>query len=195
MDDSVSTVILYSDGCCYQNRNVTLSNALIHFAMSRRKTICQKCLEKGHTWMEVDSVHSAIEGKLRGRQIFWPAEYIDVITDARRDHPYEVKQVEHTFFRDFSKLNYLSSIRPDSSAGDPQIVDLRCLQYLPDGSVSYKINYTDQWRPLPHADGERTKLMTTRSPRCTRHPCVSRAPNETSSAAEESIAQRLPSLL
>ena len=38
----------------------------------------------------------------------------------------------------------LSSIRPGSSAGDPQVVDLRCLQYLPDGSVSYKINYTEQ---------------------------------------------------
>ena len=151
MDDSVSTVILYRDGCCYQNRNVTLSNALIHFAVSRKKTIFQKFVEKGHTCrMEVESVHSAIEGKLKGRQIFWPAEYIDVITAARRDHdPYEVKQVDHTFFRDFSKLNYLSSIRPGSSAWDPQVVDLRCLQYLPDGSVSYKINYTDQWRPLP----------------------------------------------
>ena len=106
VDDSVSAVILYRDRCCYQNRNVTLSNALIHFAVSRRKTIFQKFLEKGHTWMEVQSVHSAIEGKLRGRQIFWPAEYIDVITDARRDHPYEVKQVDHTFLRDFSQLNF-----------------------------------------------------------------------------------------
>ena len=65
-----------------------------------------KFLEKGHTWMEVESVHSAIEGNLRGRQIIWPAEYIDVITTARRDHPYEVKQVDHSFFRDFSKLNF-----------------------------------------------------------------------------------------
>ena len=56
--------------------------------------------------MEVESVHSAIEDKLRERQIFWPAEYIDVITAARRDHPYEVKQVDHTVFRDFSKLNF-----------------------------------------------------------------------------------------
>ena len=61
------------------------------------------------------------------------------------------------YFRDFSKLDYLSSVRPGSSAGDPQVVDLRCLQYLPDGSVSYKINssvsyklsYIDQWQPLP----------------------------------------------
>ena len=50
------------------------------FAVSQKKTIFQKFLEKGHTWMEVESVHSAIEGKLRGRQIFWPAGYSDVIT-------------------------------------------------------------------------------------------------------------------
>ena len=83
-----------------------MPNALIHFAVSRRKTIFQNLFEKGYTWMEGESVHSAIEGKLRGRQIFWPAEYVDVITAARRDHPYEVKQVDHTFFRDFSKLNF-----------------------------------------------------------------------------------------
>ena len=106
MDDSVSTMILYGDWCCYQNRNVSLSNALIHFAVSRRKIIFQKFLEKGHTWIEVESVHSATEGKLRGRQIFWLAEYIDVITVARRDPPYEVKQVDHIVFRDFSKLNF-----------------------------------------------------------------------------------------
>ena len=56
--------------------------------------------------MEVESVHSAIQDRLRGRQIFWPAEYIDVITAARRDHPYEVKQVDHSFFRDSSKQNF-----------------------------------------------------------------------------------------
>ena len=50
-------------------------------------------------------------------------------------------------FREHEKRKE-ESIRPGSSAGDPQVVDLRCLQYLPDGSVSYKINYTDQWRPL-----------------------------------------------
>ena len=106
VDDSVSTVILYGDGCFCQNRNVILSNALIHFHVSRKKTIFQKCFQKGHTWMEAESVHSAAEGKLNGRQILWPAEYIDVITVARRDHPYEVKQVDHSFFRDSSKLNF-----------------------------------------------------------------------------------------
>ena len=37
--------------------------------------------------------------KARGRQIFWPAKYIDVITAARRAHPYEVRQADHTLFQ------------------------------------------------------------------------------------------------
>ena len=51
-------------------------------------------------------MYTAIEGKLKGCQIFWLAEYIDVITSTRRDPSYEVKQVDHLFFRDFSKLNF-----------------------------------------------------------------------------------------
>lgn len=47
-------VVLYSDGCCAQNRNVTLSNALLHLAIEKNIVITQKYLEKGHTHMECD---------------------------------------------------------------------------------------------------------------------------------------------
>ena len=70
--DDVDTVILYSDGCPYQNRNVTLANALCHFA---KKTILQKYLFKGHTQMEVDSVHSAIERKLKKEANLQPSRF------------------------------------------------------------------------------------------------------------------------
>ncbi|KAK7109685.1 hypothetical protein V1264_013683 [Littorina saxatilis] len=80
VDETTNTIIIYSDGCGYQNCNVTLGNALLHFAVRQGKVVIQKFLEKGHTWMEVDSVHSAIENKLRRRQIFWPAEYVEVIS-------------------------------------------------------------------------------------------------------------------
>lgn len=45
-------VILYSDGCNYQNRNSTLSNALLNFAMLTNITVYQKYPERGHTQME-----------------------------------------------------------------------------------------------------------------------------------------------
>lgn len=47
-------IILYSDGCTSQNRNVTLSNALLNLAIMKKITIEQKYLEVGHTQMEAE---------------------------------------------------------------------------------------------------------------------------------------------
>lgn len=58
-------VILYSDGCTYQNRNCVLSNALLYTSSSL--IITQKFFEKGHTQMECDSMHSVIE---RNKEIY-----------------------------------------------------------------------------------------------------------------------------
>lgn len=68
--------ILWSDGCGYQNRCLTLANALLDLAIENNIIIEQKYLEVGHTQMEVDSIHSLIEKKLRGRKrdIFVPAD-------------------------------------------------------------------------------------------------------------------------
>ena len=62
-------VILYSDGCrmmddrwmLYQNRNSIMSNVLIHLSIELNIDIYQKFLEKGHTQMGCDLVHSTIE--------------------------------------------------------------------------------------------------------------------------------------
>ena len=85
----------------------------------------QKHLDTGHTWIDVDSVHAAIERRLRDRQIFWPAEYTQVIISARQ-HPklYTVRTADRTFFRGFSKIQQYKSMWPGTVAGDPQVVDL-----------------------------------------------------------------------
>lgn len=59
LKDRILPVILYSDGCNYQNRNVVMANALLSLAINTDVTITQTVLEKGHTQMECDSVHSS----------------------------------------------------------------------------------------------------------------------------------------
>ena len=54
-------VVIFSDGCTYQNRNSILSSALSDLANELNIEINQKYLVRGHTQMEVDSVHSTIE--------------------------------------------------------------------------------------------------------------------------------------
>ena len=163
VEESVSTVVLYMhrDGCCNQNRNVTLSNDVAGYASAKKKTVFQRFLEKGHTFIEVDSVQSVIENKMRGREIFWPAEYVWLTSCTCQDLPYLVKQVDHVSFKDYSKLSHLSSCRPGISLGNPQVVDLRCLQYHPDGStVSYKLNYSNKGQSLPQRKGRSMQQST-----------------------------------
>jgi hypothetical protein len=78
LDDDSKDVVIFSDGCTAQNRNSVVSNALLRLAMARNVTITQKYLEKGHTQMEVDSVHSVIERKMKNREIFLPTQYATI---------------------------------------------------------------------------------------------------------------------
>ena len=89
-------MIIFSDGCTAQNRNVTLSSALCYFAMKYNKTITQKILEKGHTQMEVDSVHGCIERQLNNKTIQSPGDYVTYIEAARKAKPYRVKHITVT---------------------------------------------------------------------------------------------------
>lgn len=46
---NIHHIVLYSDGCFYQNRNVVLPNALISFCIEKNVTIEHKYLIAGHT--------------------------------------------------------------------------------------------------------------------------------------------------
>ena len=141
-------VIIYSDGCGCQNRNATLSNALSALANKKGISITQKYLEKGHTQMECDSVHSVIERRKKHRDLHSPAQYVQLIKEARLKTPYKVHYVQRDFFKDYSNLRMYSSIRPGRKVGDPTVADLRCIKYLPSGEIQWKLRHTDEWQLL-----------------------------------------------
>lgn len=142
-------LIIYSDGCGYQNRNIVLANTLCHLSSQLNITITQKYLEKGHTQMEVDAVHSSIERKINKRNIYIPQNYVEIIQQCRPSHPYVVRYVDHTFFQKYSDLNYYKSIRPGTKVGDPVVADLRVITYTADKNVRYRLNFGDELMDLP----------------------------------------------
>lgn len=106
-------IIFYSDGCCYQNRNCSLSNALLNTAITNKISIEQKILETGHTQMEADSVHSCIERALKNRNIDVPAEYVSVCKNTRKNPKrYDVTYLDHTFFTSFKNVILLKQFVP-----------------------------------------------------------------------------------
>nr|XP_026498301.1 uncharacterized protein LOC113402304 [Vanessa tameamea] len=152
IEERPKDIVIFSDGCTSQNRNVVVSNALLRLAMEKNIVITQKFLEKGHTQMEVESVHSIIERKLKNREIYLPSQYSSITKEARLNpSPYEVATVEHTFFKDYSiKNNFIyDTIRPGRGTGVNCVVDLRALKYNPNGTIDYKLDYNDEFRPLP----------------------------------------------
>lgn len=124
-------IIIFSDGCTYQNRNAILANALLNFSAKHNIGITQKFLEPGHTQMECDSVHSAIEHKLTNREIHLPSDYVSATKEARASSPYETIFVDHLFVKNYADAStwVYKSIRPGRKAGDPTVTDIRAILY------------------------------------------------------------------
>lgn len=113
--DDFDTVTVISDGCTYQNRNRVLTTALRLFCVKYEKILVQKILERGHTQMEVDSVHATVERQLKHVEVYLPLDYVHLIRSARRKPcPYEVKYLDFKFFKDFEKFGTgeVKSIKP-----------------------------------------------------------------------------------
>ena len=90
-------MIIFSDGCGYQNVNITMSNALTFYYKTTGKTVVQKCLTKRHTQIEVDFVRRLIEYILKKKQVSSPAGYVTVMLEAKTSNPYYVNKVFHIF--------------------------------------------------------------------------------------------------
>ena len=153
-DPGILRITLWSDGCGYQNRNQLLSNMLLDFSISNQVIVEQKFLEKGHTQMEVDSVHANVEKRLKNRIVYWPNDYVNVLKECRPTQPFEVIEMNYNDVLDFSSVSYVQSIRPGKKAGEPQVHNLRAIKYLPQGEIHFKTNHVDDYKPLP----QRVKL-------------------------------------
>ena len=142
-------VILISDGCGYQNRNKSLSSALSDLAKVKQVVIEQLILEKGHTMMEADSVHSTLE-KIFVPPIYGPTDYVAQMKLARPKQPYSIKVLDYTFFRNYDSLDSnFKSIRPGHKVGQSVVTDIRALLYQPTGEVQYKLRHTEEYNDLP----------------------------------------------
>ncbi|KAL7385043.1 hypothetical protein ABVT39_014197 [Epinephelus coioides] len=143
-------IIVWSDGCGYQNHNACVANAFSELARKYGVLITQKFLVAGHTQMECDSMHSTIERKIV-TDVLTPRDYVIILQTARiRPSPYHVKVLKHF---EFLKMNgsYFTSIRPGRKAGDPTVHHLRALQFSSEGNIHFKLSFSEDsvWEELP----------------------------------------------
>lgn len=72
LDESVQNIIIWSDNCPSQNRNLQMLMSYFYIMMVKPslKSIEHKYLLRGHTHMEVDSVHARIERQMKASPDF-----------------------------------------------------------------------------------------------------------------------------
>ena len=78
-----------------------------------------------------------------------PADYITHFRAAAKQQPWEVKHLDQKFFKDYSSLKFVNSIRPGSKVGDPAVTDICALNYTPDCQIQFKLDFSDHWIDLP----------------------------------------------
>ncbi|CAG2207374.1 unnamed protein product [Mytilus edulis] len=102
----VRHISFYSDNCMGQNRNKFVAAALLYSVKVNKhiNIIDQKYLETGHTHMECDSMHAAIEHAKRKTNIYIPSQWDTVIHMARRNNPYVVIPLKYWDILDFKSL-------------------------------------------------------------------------------------------
>lgn len=99
---------LYCDSCPGQNKNRQVMATILFFLNNVAvtvKTVTLNFLLPGHTYMPVDSMHACIESNYRKKIIWAPSEWPTIVTNARvRPENYEVSVLDHTFFKNWKKL-------------------------------------------------------------------------------------------
>ncbi|KAL4712623.1 hypothetical protein ACJJTC_005444 [Scirpophaga incertulas] len=145
------------DTCGGQNRNQFVT-ALLLFAVQNiehLKQIDHKFLESGHSYMEVDSMHSSIESAKKNTEIYCMPDYISIFKRARRTTtvsvggvkytklPYQIKELKYDEFFDLKKLaeETLNQKATDCNGNEVKWLKIKRMKYLKSEPSKVLFNY------------------------------------------------------
>ena len=104
-ESNKKNIILYSDNCCGQNKN-RFYISMLWYSLHKFNfnSIQHKYSEKGHSFNENDSVHSAIEHNSREVAVYTTPQWAQQVRTARLSQPYIVKEMGLGDFYDFAEV-------------------------------------------------------------------------------------------
>lgn len=107
LNPKVQNLVLWSDCCGGQNRNIKIVLMLKAILSSHQtlKTITLKYLESGHTFLPNDTDFSKIEAQLKYHERIYTAdEYMAVIKKSKKKNPLQVQRMEKKDFFSTKKI-------------------------------------------------------------------------------------------
>ncbi|KAK3107527.1 hypothetical protein FSP39_016707 [Pinctada imbricata] len=151
---NIKHAIFYSDACSGQNRNQFTATSLMHAVtyLQNIDIVDHKFLESGHTQMECDSMHAAIEFAKKKTEIYIPQQWSTVIRMARRKDPYNVVPLTHEDIWDFKKVQSQSMKYNKIEINGTKInwLNIKWLRFMkedPD-NILFKYNFEEDFRKM-----------------------------------------------
>ena len=142
---NITELSYFSDTCGGQNRNQYVTAAL-HYALhhTSAQIISHKFLESGHSTMESDSIHAAIETAKKNTRIYVPSQWDTVIAMARKKNPYRVIPMSFSSFKDIKDLkstNY-NSVKIDQNGDKVNWLKIKWIKVTKDHPENVFVNST-----------------------------------------------------
>lgn len=141
-------VVIWSDGCSYQNKNATVSNALLSLNVEKKYNYLSKVPRKGpHS--DGGRFGPCCHRKKTGQKAYLFVKRLSQIAlEARcvsKYGPYEVKPISFDFVKDYGQKKTLKfeSIRPGKKVSDPTVNDIKMIKYTPDGNIQVQLSFDE----------------------------------------------------
>jgi hypothetical protein len=150
LPQNIKHVVLYSDTCTGQNRNQFMAASLLHTVATHEhiSTIDQHFLESGHTQMECDAMHSAIEFAKSKTSIYVPSQWDTVLQMARRKDPYTVVPLKYYDIWNFKEVaaQRLQNTKIDTNGKRVNWFQMRWIRYRRDDpdTLQFKYDYDEE---------------------------------------------------
>lgn len=141
-------VILYSDSCTGQNRNIKTTLSLLKLLQvpdTRVDTIDHKFLVSGHSYLPNDAEFGIIESaSCRVAQVYSPDQWVDIIKTAKRKEPYSVvTEMKNADFLSTVALENSTTIRKKTTCGyDFNWLNIRWLRFEGNHPLQFQFKET-----------------------------------------------------
>lgn len=137
-------IIIYSDTCTGQNRNIKVSLTLLKLTQETEvEVIDHKFLVSGHSYLPNDSDFGVIEQASRNKTIYVAEDWYSEITSVRRNKKFvTIKMQGDDFFKTDTLENAIKKRKKDALGDNVNWLNIQWLRYQKDKPFAIQFKYT-----------------------------------------------------
>lgn len=170
LPQNVNEISLFSDTCSGQNRNQYITALFLYVVKHTQIEVLQHSfMESGHSYMEVDSMHSSIEYAKKNVPVYTMHDWLNICRLARSQRnnkncsAYAVHELLHTDFVDLKSLAAISikNRNIDTQGNRVSWLKIKVMRFEKNkpGIVQFKYNFSDDvYRSIQVGKGRPSKV-------------------------------------